>query len=313
MIDWPTMRCRQATGLPSRVEAGRRACGQYIGPVVAAPDVVLAGPDQLHRRARPSAFAIVHASTTIVGRRHWRAGRSRRRPAGCGSSPARASSPAAAAALPWSMVWNCVPAQISQRSACQPDDAVQRLHRRMREIRELVARLELLRGACQRLLRHRRPCARTRPACSASAAYSAMMCADAARLGAVRPIRPSARRGPSSPPRSLRRPRRRRAGSGRRRPRPAPPCAGAASNDLTFAPKTRRARDDARSACPGSLTSRPNCAVPLVFAGVSSARHALADQREVLGILRAATSAGTGSRGAPAASSPKVALAVAAA
>ena len=82
------------------------------------------------------------------------------------------------------------------------DDAVQRLHRRVREVRELVLGLEHLRGARERRRRRRRLRAATRPASPpAPGTPRAARRSERAR-GRVRPSRPRARRVPASPPRS---------------------------------------------------------------------------------------------------------------
>ena len=89
--------------------------------------------------------------------------------------------------------------------ACRPSssrDAVQRLHRRMREVGKLELGLEHLGGARERARRHRRPCARDR---AGLLGELAVLGHRARRCRASRPAHSSqstsARRGPSSPPR----------------------------------------------------------------------------------------------------------------
>ena len=227
---------------PSHVEAGLDAVEERRA-VVAAVDVVLAGPDHLDRDLR--GLGHLHRLAHEVGGRRRPAAEAAAEEGGvdldllgleAGDLRRRSSGPS---------VWNCVPVQISQLSPSTLHRAVQRLHRRVGEVGDVVLGLE-----------PSRPPSRARPATSplsrATAPlrpglrtrHSARM-----RLGVERaprargPTRSRARPGPAWPPRSGRRPRRRRWAPARPCSTPATAFASAASNELHLAAEDGRARD----------------------------------------------------------------------
>ena len=91
-----------------------------------------------------------------------RAGRSCRRRSSVLSLHLLGRSARAPSRAPWSTVWNCSPFQISRRPPPSSHDAVQRLHRGVREERELVGRFDGLRRAL--IAGRRRHPSRHRPA-----------------------------------------------------------------------------------------------------------------------------------------------------
>ena len=129
---------------------------QY-GPVHVVLDVFLARPDDLDRAVDLLGDLAPRGSTPSA---------SSRRPK---PPPIRwlctttfsSGRPAAFAAAAWTRAIACVPTQISQPSVADMNRAVHRLHRRVREERHLVDRLDLGGGARHRLvgiadvLRHR--------------------------------------------------------------------------------------------------------------------------------------------------------------
>ena len=184
----------------------------------------------------------------------------------------------------WVMPGTCVPTQMSQPSLRQVHGAVHRLHRRVREERLLVDRVDLPSGAGDR-----------RGGVAVVARDRARLLGGAGELGddvgrgelRVRHRRPTAalrRRGPASPPRCerRRRPRRRRAGRPGVTPRTA--FAFASSTETSLPPKVGDCASTANF-IPGSRVSMPNFALPLTLPAVSRRRCGFPIELELRGLL----------------------------
>ena len=179
-------------------------------------------------------------------------------------------SPAAAAAFAWSMVWNWHPAQISHLSGLKRAHRGERLHRRVREVRELELPLDAFRGTRQRRLdvpafhdRHR----------LLAAPHGAVLLHQLGGAALLRtrlvPGHARAPRGPSSPTTCRARRPPRRAGICTTSTTPGTAFALVASNELTLPPK-RGGRMTTAVIIPGSITSMANCCLPVDFARLSS-------------------------------------------
>ena len=227
--------CCHAIGMPSASSADPRAVHERRA-VVAAAHVVLARPDGLHRLRR--GLRDLHRLARRSRRSAWRAGRSRRRGTSCGSRPVRleAGDLAAATAGPPSGT-----ACRSRSRTCprMSDRAVERLHRRVREIRHGVLGLDRLRAASPAPRPRRRLSRRRHRLLRRACANCSRSCRrlSSAACGPRSHSTSSASR-PASRPRSDRRPPRRRSAPARPCARPAPPARRRASNDFTLPPNT---------------------------------------------------------------------------
>ena len=249
----------------------------------------------------------VHRLAHEVGRRRRAPAEAAAEERGVDRRPARASGPRIFAAAAWSTVWNCVPVQISHLSAADPHGAVERLHRRVREVRE-------------RRTRPRRPCARRRhapPSASpAAAAVAPGVCGELAVLARAAPsVSSAAARARVPLDRRARRARLRRPevlGDDRDAGRDLTTTFDAGHRQRLGAVEAlhacRRSTASARRRAvsrPGNCTSMPNCARAGDLLGRVEPLRRLADERPVLRRPSASTVVGGGSFAAASASSPK--------
>ena len=164
----------QAVILPSRNAAAQAVDEQ--GAVVAAPDVVLAGPHELDRPAGADRLGHSRQAQRRNACSAARDGRSCRRPAWSRAPPCSGVRPRTFAIVMCSPVCSWLPKRATARCAVPPQKAVERLHRRVREIRKDELGLDHALGAGQRGLRIAMGADHGRRDGAASARYSATSC-----------------------------------------------------------------------------------------------------------------------------------------
>ena len=162
-IDWPTMTCFQSARRPAPSTDAFTEC-TYIGRYRPAP--VSSSRVYCRRTGARPPIALATFTAATVKSDQLLARRPKLPPeTSVCSLTLSIGRPAASAASLWSKVGNWWPLQVSSMAVVQPGDAVHRLHRRVGEERELVDRLDRLRGRRRGLARLGEGLARLRRLC----------------------------------------------------------------------------------------------------------------------------------------------------